>query len=196
MWFNKITGQVYVGSSLNKSNRQYSYYWRSKLHSTKKSRIYNSINKYRDSNFSLAILVVCDHKDGKPYLDRETFFIKWAIKIYGDKVLNILTRGGSSMGYTHTSDAKIKMSKLKAGIRNNMYGKNHTEKTRNTISNSMANRISYSVSVSVKKIGSNDEFMFSSIKDAAKYLDTSSTTIKRYLDSGKIYKSLYVISKL
>ena len=52
--------------------------------------------------------------------------------MYGDKVLNILTGGGSSTGYTDTSDAKIKMSKLKAGIRHNMFGKRKKSDLKNT----------------------------------------------------------------
>lgn len=70
MWFNKITGEVYIGSSLKGNNRLNSYYWYLKLNSTKKSKIYNSINKYGHSNFSLAILEVCDHMDKKQYLKR------------------------------------------------------------------------------------------------------------------------------
>lgn len=60
----------------------------------------------------------------------------------------------------------------------------------------MKNRISFSISVRRKNIKSNNQFEFNSIKDATIYLNTSSTTIRRYLNSNKLYKNIYLISKL
>lgn len=83
MWFNKVTGEVYIGSSLKGRKCLNSYYWPWKLNSTKTSKIYNSINKYGHNNFRVAILEVCNDTGDKSYLERETFFIKWVKIIYG-----------------------------------------------------------------------------------------------------------------
>lgn len=116
MWFNKVTGEVYIGSAWYGNKRLSSYYWSSVLNSTppKKSRIYNSLLKYGHSNFSLAILEICDLNgpiDKRFYL--ETFYITWGINVYGNKVLNVLIEGGSSLAYIHTPESKLKMSELK-----------------------------------------------------------------------------------
>lgn len=57
MWFNKITGRVYIGSAIDGSKRLSNYYQPSIL--KKKSLIYQSILKHGHQNFSLIILEVC-----------------------------------------------------------------------------------------------------------------------------------------
>lgn len=59
MWFNKVTGDVYVGSGLDGGNRLISYLATSVLTSTKNSLIYNSLLKYGHHNFNLIILEEC-----------------------------------------------------------------------------------------------------------------------------------------
>jgi hypothetical protein len=60
MFFNKITEEIYIGSGLQGGRRISSYFSPSVLKSTTRSQIYNSLIKYRHSNFSLIILEVCD----------------------------------------------------------------------------------------------------------------------------------------
>lgn len=124
MWFNKIMGKVYIGSGVNGSKRLGTYFQPSILR--KNSLIYQSILKYGHASFSVAILEICgktstvtkDH-----ILNREKFFLDWALKTYGLAVLNILYVPGSSMGYKHTEENLLKMSKLKKGEMNPMYNK-------------------------------------------------------------------------
>lgn len=76
------------------------------------------------------MLEICDNNNitnKNFYLNRETFFIKSALKLYGEKVLNILTRAGSSLGYKHTIEDRL-MSELKRGKKKNMYNKKHKKK--------------------------------------------------------------------
>lgn len=141
MWFNKVTGEVYIGSSWKNRGRLSSYYQPSSINKNTRSRICRSLLKYGHSNFSLIILEKCNISNylsteeiKRLYLGRESFHISWASKIYGDKVLNIFKTAGSSLGYVHTPDTKLKMSVLKLGERNNMYNKKHTKETRESIS--------------------------------------------------------------
>lgn len=124
MWFNKITGKVYIGSAVDGSKRLSTYFQYSILR--KKSLIYNNILKYGHNNFSVVILEVCGEtrivtKDF--YLEREQLFIDWALKTYGLNVLNILRVAGSSLDYKHTKEDLLKMSTIKLGNQNPMYGK-------------------------------------------------------------------------
>ncbi len=44
--------------------------------------------------------------------------------------MNILSTAGSSLGYTHTGESKLKMSELKVGELNSMFNKKHLEETK------------------------------------------------------------------
>lgn len=128
MWFNKITGRVYIGSGLNGSKRLGTYFQPSIL--KKNSLIYKSILKYGHESFSVIILEICGKTSTvtKDYiLEREKFYLDWALRTYGLAILNILNTPGSSMGYKHTKENLLKMSELKKGERNPMYNKIKSE---------------------------------------------------------------------
>lgn len=55
--------------------------------------------------------------DKQTYLERESFYIMWALINYEGKTMNILTTAGSSLGYIHTDESKEKMSVQKLGDR-------------------------------------------------------------------------------
>lgn len=128
MWFNKITGRVYIGSGVNGSKRLSTYFQPSIL--KKNSLIYQSILKYGHENFSVIILEICgktstvtkDH-----ILGREKFYLDWALKTYGLAILNMLNIPGSSLGYKHTEENLLKMSELKKGEMNPMFNKIKSE---------------------------------------------------------------------
>lgn len=130
MWFNKITGKVYIGSSSNGSKRLSTYYQPTTL--KKRSIIYQNITKYGHSNFSVSILEVCgDSKtvNKDHYLAREQFYLDWALKTYGLGVLNILTIANSSVGYKHTKETLLYLSESRkpSAEKNPMFGKAKSE---------------------------------------------------------------------
>jgi hypothetical protein len=58
-------------------------------------------------------LEICDENDSiseRFYLHKESFYINYALSIYKEKVMNILTEAGSSLGYKYTFDNRLKMS--------------------------------------------------------------------------------------
>lgn len=106
-------------------NRRLSSYFQPSV-LKKKSLIYQSILKYGHASFSVIILEVCGKTStvSKVHLlEREKFYLDWALKTYGLAVLNMLNTPGSSMGYRHTPENFLKMSELKRGERNPMYNK-------------------------------------------------------------------------
>ena len=81
MWFNKITGQVYIGSGINGSTRLANYFSLSVL--KRNLRIYRSILKHGHQSFYLIILDVVGESASvskAQCLDREQFYLDWAFK--------------------------------------------------------------------------------------------------------------------
>lgn len=78
----------------------------------------------------MAILEVCGPTGSvskEDYLARELFYIDWALKEYGIKVLNILKIPQSSLGYKHTEETQKRMSESRSGEKNPMYGKEKSD---------------------------------------------------------------------
>jgi len=102
-WINHLNGNSYVGSSQNLSKRLAQYY--SIFHINKVNMTINkALLKYGYSNFSLEILEYCDPKDT---INREQYFIDLLKPKY-----NVLQIAGSSLGYIHTEDTKLKIKDI------------------------------------------------------------------------------------
>lgn len=127
MWFNKITGKVYIGSAIDGKVRLSRYYMPSVLKTN--SRIYKNILKYGHNSFSVSILEVLGETGSvskSHILTREQFYLDWALKTYGLLVLNLLTETSSSLGFKHRLETKAKLAEFRTG-------KLHSEETKNKL---------------------------------------------------------------
>jgi group I intron endonuclease len=116
MWFNKITGKVYIGSAIDGKKRLSRYYMPSVLKTN--SRIYKNILKYGHNSFIVSILEVLGETKSvskSDILAREQFYLDWALKTYGLQVLNLLTITNSSLGLKHTLETKAKIAEARSG---------------------------------------------------------------------------------
>ena len=118
--------------------------------------IFKAINEYGHNNFKLSILEYCDPKFK---INREQYYINILNPKY-----NLLKIAGSSLGYIHREESKLKISK-KLGIPtivlDTKYNKNLT---------------------------------FLSRRKASLLLKIDRITLKRYIQSSKLYKNRYIIS--
>jgi excinuclease UvrABC nuclease subunit len=104
----KLTNDIYIGQSKDISKRFMNYFNFSYLISRKNYIISRALIKYGYSNFSLTILEYCDKFD---LLLREQYYFDKFNPQY-----NILKIAGSSRGFKHSEETKIKISKALKGV--------------------------------------------------------------------------------
>ena len=110
-WVKIISGESYIGSSVNLGKRFINYYNYNHLSDTNMI-INKALLKYGYSNFKLEILEYCD-KDNN--IEREQYYLDLLKPNY-----NILQTAGSSLGYKHSEEARKKMSIARTGKKNPM----------------------------------------------------------------------------
>jgi group I intron endonuclease len=91
----KITGKLYINSSINLSDRLYRYY----INGTRSNvKLQNTINKYNFHNFIFIVFEYCEPED---LISREQFYIDSLKPEY-----NILKTAGSLLGFKHSADTE------------------------------------------------------------------------------------------
>ena len=127
---NKLTNDIYIGQSIDISNRFKNYFNLSYIKSKNSFRISRALIKYGYSNFSVTILEYCDKSE---LLVREQYYFDKLNPQY-----NILKIAGSSLNSKHTEETKAKISKSLKGIYVNeksaLFDSYHTEETKNLMS--------------------------------------------------------------
>ena len=139
---NKTNNKVYVGSSVNISNRQYKHFWMLKKGIHDNIYLQKSFNKNGLENFVFEILELCEEKD---LILKENYYIN-------NYKSNEMTFGynlalvGNSRRNIVSDSVKLKLSKFNQQ-KNNNFSK-----------------------YSLKNIESNEVFIFESLIDGANYL--------------------------
>lgn len=175
--------------------------------------IYKAILKYGHSKFTLEILEYCD---ANCTIEREQYYIDTLKSRY-----NILKVAGSPLGYKHTQEALEKLRLLGTGrthsqeakdkIRAANLGSTVSEEVRLRISSSkLKAKLKHSESAKLKigsaalvrngsvtfvtNIGTGIVESYSSRRAAAIALNVAPLTLKRYIESKKIYNGVYKIT--
>jgi len=200
-WVNNINGKCYVGSAVNITNRLYQYFSAKRL-MTDNMAINKAILKYGYSNFSFEILEYCSVEE---LLKREQFYFDLLSPEY-----NILKIAGSSLGYKHSLDNILKFSNAKKGEKNPMFGKTHSEETREKKSKAMKGKTHSKISIQkmieargtaiyLYSLDSDNKLnqllnIFPSSQVAAKELECSDFSIRKYARSNYIFQNQYILS--
>lgn len=198
MWTNKITGDIYIGQSVDLANRLKVYFNPNYLEKNKSFLISRALMKYGHSSFSLTIFQYC----GKSELnEREQYYLD---NLEPDYNIPLAKIASSFLGYTPTEEAKAKISKALKGInrseetkeliRKKALDRKHSEDTKLKMSMSSPRGNPVNVyekwdSSGFKLIGS-----FVSARRAAIFLGLSKSTVIKYTHSGAIYKDRYKFS--
>lgn len=180
-WTHKKSGKSYVGSSRSLSKRFAAYY--SKIHIKKKlslgsSAIYSALLKYDYSNFSLDIIEYCEPNI---LISREQYYIDLLKPVY-----NILKIAGSSSGYKHTFESRLKMGQNPRYNCNIKLIPNLVEDK--TKLNLFSRCKGIKVNITIFDKSNNLVNQFPCIRNAAKHFGVSDNTIQRILNKSIIHE--------
>jgi predicted GIY-YIG superfamily endonuclease len=188
LWAHIGSNSIYVGSAVDLSIRLSLYYYPSYLKRTK-NYICNALNCHTHSAFSLTILEYINIKGlskeeiKKLILEREQFYIDSLEPKY-----NILRVAGSLLGFNHSNETLAKMSQVKLGENNPMYGQIVSTQTKALITEAKGTTIFVYSSDNVLT------YSFPSARKAAIYFKVSKDSILRYVKHGKLLKGQWVLT--
>lgn len=210
-WINILNGKYYIGSAVDLSNRVNDYFQESYYESRSNTIIVRSILKYGLGNFALVILEFAD-KDN--LLSREDHFILTLNPEY-----NILQNAGNSLGFrhtpesvekiresslgrTHSLEARQVMSAAAKGDGNPFYGKTHSEETKAKLSEAAKTWFKNNNTgfvVEVLDLENNSTTVYRSINEAARSLNMYATALsyweKKHSTGTKVpYKGRYIFT--
>ena len=117
---NNITKDIYIGSSVNLSNRKSRHFRDLEKNIHHSIILQRAVNKYKIENFDFIILEYCDKND---LLIREQYYLDTLFPLY-----NILKNAGNSLGHIVTEETKIKHRKY--ALKNNVRPPESTWKDR------------------------------------------------------------------
>jgi len=215
-WNNVITGKFYIGSAVNLTQRLKKYFsTKILIKSLLKSRslINSSLLKYGYKNFELQIIEYCDKTS---VIDREQYYIDLYQPEY-----NICKKAGSSIGRKHSPTTILKLKSYKPSDETlaKLIGRKHSPETLLKLKNrkwSKETMIKFKLATIGRKVSSdtilklklkskrfntkvtninnNTIEIYSSIRDTAKALGFSDTTIRNYINTDKLLKNTYLIT--
>lgn len=206
---NKQTLDIYIGQAGDLAKRYMDYIspgYISRLNKKGNSIIGRALEKYGYSSFSFTVLEYCSPSD---LTEREQYYFDKLNPAY-----NILKKAGAlPRGYTRSEETKQLHSLTKAGILNPLYGKSHSEETKELIRQKALGRIHseetktlmatkhgfsiyiYEKCLHAEGVTTTDGFKllgnFASARRAGAFLGISHSTVRKYLNSGLLHKDRY-----
>jgi len=196
LFINKITKDLYVGSSINLKRRMTIHFYHAISKKDTNIILYRAMKKYKLENFSLAILEFCDSN----IIVCSDLEQKW-IDSYKPNY-NVLKIVGSSSGFRHSIETINKLKLMFKGAAHPKFGYITSGETKKAISEGIKNfyRNKNHKFLGQKGIDSpqygigglfvccynkkGEEFIFPSINGARRYFKVRWTTIKKNLDTN------------
>jgi group I intron endonuclease len=127
---NKINNKVYIGKAVNIRKRLSSHKNSHHYARMQGLPIVRSIRKHGWENFEISILECFDKIDNNKLLEIEADYIKKYDATNPKIGYNLVAFGMGTTGYKHTEETKRKLSEMKKGEKNFLFGKHLKEETK------------------------------------------------------------------
>jgi group I intron endonuclease len=191
---NLTNSHFYIGSSSNLSNRMRNYLNTSFLKNNKNNNmpIIQAILKYGHENFALLILELLSFKDLSL---RETYYITKFLPYY-----NVLKQGYSSLGYKHTEETIIMLTKLAKNRKHSLETKSLISRALVGENNPFYNK-SHSIENKLRIIEAKSAYplyiynsfrellvIFPSVKTFSKLIHSNHSTIVSFLNKEELFR--------
>ena len=190
-WNNLVTGDSYVGSAQNLTNRLSNYFSPKFLKRTilkSRSIINNSLLKYGYNKFSLDILEYCE---SSVLIKREQYYLDTLKPKY-----NILKKAGSSFGYKHSLETLLK---FKERIISPEALINLKLAKKGIVPSSPLRRINHLLATghitTVVNKKDNSIKVYNSIRAVSRDIGINHVTILNYINTNKWLKDTYLITR-
>lgn len=185
--FNIQTNELYIGSAINLRNRWSKHKWRLKNKKHHSIILQRSFDKYGIDFFKFEVI---EYVETDSLIDREQFWIDTYSPAY-----NVLQKAGSSKGFKHTEETKIKLREMNLGSKNPMFGFKYPIKNKdnNIINNKFIKSYDW-IKKKIIRISKEGEMKeYNSISEAALDLGSKSLGGVQHVLSGrrKHYKGFF-----
>lgn len=216
LWTCLDSNKIYIGSAVDLSKRIRSYFSKTYLTRSRNSHITNALIKFGYSAFSLTIIEYIDisnlskEEARKLILGREQYYIN-----YLEPEFNILKVAGSSLGFKHSEETKLKLNKIRSGVNHPLFGKSHSPETLALMSKALSgqnhplfgkppsantkSKLSIAKGIGiiyVYNIQGSLAYTFCSARKAAEHFKSSHPTIIRYVKNGKLFQDKWRLSTI
>ena len=192
---NVLTDKVYVGSSLNiyKRWKDHKFYLKNKKHHS--ILLQRAWDLDGEEKFIFEILEIVE--DRNILLQREQYYLDVYKSYVPENGYNLCSTANSMLGYKYSDEQKAKMSENRRGVKNQHYGKKHSEETKKTIGEKNRNRFisveerekrSIAMKKAMQRIRQEEPEKYEkmlSIKNAAKGKKRNEKTRKKISEAAK-----------
>ena len=170
---NLVNNKIYIGSATNLRKRLNTHINKLKTNIHENKKLQNAFNKYGERNFTLEIIEFVEDKS--KLLEHEQYWMN-RFNVVKDGY-NIQPIAGNSLGRIVTQETREKMSKNNARY---WKGENVPEHVRQNLIKIAKSRIGSKNSKAVKVINIQDNIIFGSEVECAKYYNISTKTIREH----------------
>jgi group I intron endonuclease len=186
--------KVYVGSAVNVAQRFRQHRYRCSIYKSNNSKFYNLVIKYGWNNIQFGIIEQVSFPtynsdivlNKKLLLDREQYYL--------DKYLpslNINRFAKSILDYKHTKESRIKFSSSRTG---KVYGKRIISKSKPLVSKETIDKLKLRTKGAPTCLYDKSHNLlqrFKTIKDAAKCVGLSPSSVSKYITKNTIWNDRY-----
>lgn len=122
-----LSGKFYIGSAVNINLRWNTHRWELLRNKSHCKKLQTAWNKYGEDSFEF---YVAEYVDVSKLIEIEQIWLN----IYWENLLNLNKVAGSTLGYKHSEQSRLNMSRSKKGRISPMKGRRHSEETKRKMS--------------------------------------------------------------